>query len=239
MAAGPSATSGGEQLAETTFVAPEGVYSMVEEHRPINYHTNIASSNPALYPTRLTAVLIQFPASKAGGASQGLNYLLSGGKEKEKKDKDRGKDKDKDGKPKKPSYDDSLSSSENLNVEEGKDSGPQSVADAPPSPRHESENGVPVVPSLPAFAATPFTAGPPLSGKKKSVSRPKHNIRTTSSSFVTRLQSMEGLNKVLSSKQGDVSFLFYNSAKSLYWTEVGNKSKVGWLDLPRLVVFPC
>ena len=63
-------------------------------------------------------------------------------------------------------------------------------------------------------------------GKKKSVSRPKHNIRTTTSTFVTRLQTAEGLTKILQAKHGDVTFMFYNSAKNFFWTEVGSKTKV-------------
>jgi hypothetical protein len=51
-------------------------------------------------------------------------------------------------------------------------------------------------------------------------------MRTTSSTFITRLQSIEGLNKTLSSKQGEVTFLFYNTGKAFLWVEVGNKAKV-------------
>jgi hypothetical protein len=192
---------------------------MVEEHKPPPYHLQLTSANPSLYPTRLTTFLVNFPGPKGGSASQGFNYLLGGGKEKEKKDKDKERSKDKARK------DESVSSSDNL-AEEGREGGSQSVTDAPPSPRQEPEGSASNPPSLPSFAPTPFTPGPPgLQGKKKSVSRPKHNIRTTSSSFVTRLQSIEGLSKLLASKQGETTFLFYNCAKSLYWTEVGNKSK--------------
>jgi len=62
--------------------------------------------------------------------------------------------------------------------------------------------------------------------KRKTVSRPKHSIRTTSSSFVTRLQTAEGLTRTLANKQGDVTFMFYNALKSFFWTEVGVKAKV-------------
>ena len=64
------------------------------------------------------------------------------------------------------------------------------------------------------------------SAKRKTVSRPKHSIRTTSSSFVTRLQTAEGLTRTLGNKQGDVTFMFYNALKSFFWTEVGVKAKV-------------
>ena len=68
--------------------------------------------------------------------------------------------------------------------------------------------------------------GPSQVGKKKSIARPKHNMRTTSSTFITRLQNVDNLSRNLSSKQGETTFLFYNSSKSFIWTEAGNKAKV-------------
>ena len=61
----------------------------------------------------------------------------------------------------------------------------------------------------------------------------KNNIRTTTSSFVTRIQCIENLNRVIHNKQGDVSYLFYNFAKNFFFTEVGVKAKVSW-PLPLL-----
>ncbi|KAF9014002.1 WD40-repeat-containing domain protein [Cyathus striatus] len=49
-------------------------------------------------------------------------------------------------------------------------------------------------------------------------------MRTTSSTFITRIQNSEGI-KVLQNKPGDVSFLFYNTAKTFCWIEAGSKSK--------------
>jgi len=63
------------------------------------------------------------------------------------------------------------------------------------------------------------------STKKKSISRPKQNMRTTTSTFVTRLQSIDGLSRYLQSKQTDVTFLFYNCAKNFFWAELGSKTK--------------
>lgn len=40
------------------------------------------------------------------------------------------------------------------------------------------------------------------------------------------MQSVEGLNKILASKQGEVTFMFYNSGKTFLWYEVGMKAKV-------------
>ena len=63
----------------------------------------------------------------------------------------------------------------------------------------------------------------------------KNNIRTTTSSFVTRMQCIENLNKIIHNKQGDVSYLFYNYAKNFFWTEVGVKAKVNCFE-PCLTV---
>jgi hypothetical protein len=53
-------------------------------------------------------------------------------------------------------------------------------------------------------------------------------MRTTSSTFIARarVQAMEGLARTIQSKQGDVTYLFYNSSKNLYWVEAGVKAKV-------------
>lgn len=61
---------------------------------------------------------------------------------------------------------------------------------------------------------------------KKNASRPKHNIRTTSSTFVSRIQHAEGHAKALAAKQGEVTFLFYNTSKNFVWMESGSKAKV-------------
>ena len=37
---------------------------------------------------------------------------------------------------------------------------------------------------------------------------------------------MEGLAKALQAKQGEVTYLFYNSAKIVYWVEAGVHHKV-------------
>jgi hypothetical protein len=37
---------------------------------------------------------------------------------------------------------------------------------------------------------------------------------------------MEGLAKALQVKQGEVTYLFYNSAKNVYWIEAGVQAKV-------------
>ena len=50
-------------------------------------------------------------------------------------------------------------------------------------------------------------SGPGGAAKKKAAARPKHNIRTTSSTFVSRVQTAEGLAKTLQSKQGDVGLV--------------------------------
>ncbi|KAF8349185.1 WD40-repeat-containing domain protein [Amanita rubescens] len=61
--------------------------------------------------------------------------------------------------------------------------------------------------------------------KKRSTARPRHNIKTSSSTFITRIQTAEGLSRTLQSKQGDATFIFYNLAKCFIWVEAGTKSK--------------
>lgn len=183
-----------------SLVAPEGVYSMTEEQKPPPPHANLPSTQQ-VYPTRLSTVIVNFPLPKA--STPGFTALLGGAikpKEPEKRDK-KATNNNNNG------YDDSLSSS---------DQGDEISDPADP------DNVAPL--QTPTSLFSPGLPDP--LGKKKSTRRPKHNIRTTSSSFVTRLQSMENLNRHLSSKTGEVTFMFYNAAKSFFWTEVGSKLKV-------------
>jgi hypothetical protein len=164
------------------------------------------------------------------GSSQGLSALLGGNKDRDRKEKERGKgrgeekEREKEREKRGP-YEESVSSSEP--EDPGADATKDHGAAGPPS---ESDAALmsPVPPTPPILPTSLFSpSGAATTNRKKSVRRPKHNIRTTSSSFVTRLQSAEGLNKILAAKQGDVTFLFYNAMKSFYWTEIGLKAKVG------------
>jgi hypothetical protein len=184
---------------ESTFVAPEGVYSVTEEHKPAGAQAHIVTV-PSLFPTRLSSVVVRFTGTKQGGAP-GFAQLLSGNKEfrKEKGPKER---------------DDGVSLSSSDTPDEG---------EQPSAPAQDSAPTSPTV--LPHEPHTLFSH-PPVAGKKKNVSRPKHNIRTTSSTFITRIQNTESLTKTLQSKHGDCTFLFYNLAKSFLWVEAGSKTKV-------------
>jgi hypothetical protein len=186
---------------ESTFVAPEGVYSVTEELKPSPPHTPSASH---IFPTRLSYVVITFPAPKQTGP--GFAQLLGGNKE-NKKEKDRDKDKDKD---KAQKTEDGVSQSSSETPDEGSADQPALALDT-----------IPNNPSIPHLFSQSLAPG-----KKKSASRPKHNIRTTSSTFITRLQCAEGLTKILQSKHGEMTFLFYNLAKTFFWVETGSKSKV-------------
>ncbi|KDQ07244.1 hypothetical protein BOTBODRAFT_149285 [Botryobasidium botryosum FD-172 SS1] len=209
---------------ESTFVAPEGVYALAEEIRPPSI-AHLPSSAPILFPARLSTVVIRFPPPKQL-ATPGLSSLL-GGKEREKRSK---RDEKGTAKDKRPANDDHSVSS-NENVEEGGATvDPANPDHLPPSNNIHDHDGnlngghppPPPIPPTPLFS--PLSSA--LTGKKKSISRPKHNIRTTSSSFITRIHTIEGMSKLLSSKQGsDVTFLFYNAAKNFYWNELGSKLK--------------
>ena len=173
---------------------------MTEEQKPPPPHANLPSTQQ-IYPTRLSSVIVNFPQPKS--TSAGFTALLGGTikpRDPEKRDK-------KGGGAGNNGYEDSLSSSD-----------PGDEISDPTEPD--------AAPSVQPAPTSIFSPGPDITGKKKSTRRPKHNIRTTSSSFVTRLQSTENLNKNLSSKTGEVTFMFYNAAKSFFWAESGSKSKV-------------
>jgi len=191
---------------ESTFVAPEGVYSVTDEHKPNQAQSIAASAGPHLFAARISTTIIRYPTTKPSGGTQAFAQLLGGSKNEQKKDKAErtGKEKD-DG--------NSLSSSDSPDGSEQPASSSQENANA------NANSSIPHEPHM-LFAAQP------VAGKKKTAARPKHNLKTTSSTFITRLQNAEGMTKTLQSKTGDVTFLFYNVAKSLVWIEAGTKTKV-------------
>lgn len=197
---------------DSAFVAPEGVYSVTEEHKPPIVPALSSTTQP--YPTRLSTVTVHFNHSKHA-SSPGLAQLLGANLNKDsRRDKEREREKDRDKEKQQPD-DRSLSSSDtpddNLTPPDATSPQTTTVQDLIVSQEHHHK----------------LFAHPSVSGKKKaSSSKPKHNMRTTSSTFITRMQSVEGLNKILASKQGEVTFMFYNSGKAFLWYEVGTKAKV-------------
>ncbi|KAG8716208.1 hypothetical protein FRC11_007382 [Ceratobasidium sp. 423] len=175
---------------DSTFVAPEGVYSLTEEYKPPPIHASTAGV-AASFHSRLTTITVKFAPHKAG--SQGLTLLLGGKAVKEKKKEDE---------PGSGESDHELEP----DVEPDMDD---------PSTQQTQQQ---------LFSPTGLKPGP-LTPRKKSMARPKNSIKTTSSSFVTRLHTMEGLSKYLAGKSGDVTFMFYNAGKSFYWMDVSGKLK--------------
>lgn len=163
---------------DSTFVAPEGVYSVTEEYKPAPNHLHPITPAVPAHPTRLSHITVRFPAPKAS-AGPGFAQLLS---------------------TKKPAV--------------PTDTASHTSSDTPDD---EPDHTVPGE-SPPSLFAARKSAG------AKAPPRPKHNMRTTSSTFIARLQSAEGLAKTLAAKHGDTTFLFYNSAKSLLWVDVGGGS---------------
>lgn len=183
---------------------------MTEEHKPTLLGQHTVSAAPVLYPTRLSTVTVKFPLNKSTN-SPGLSQLLGGGKEKDaKKEKTASNGKDKD---------DGQSVSSSDTPDDGNPSPDVSNSAAP-----EATPSTPIIPH--EQHNTLFSHPGAGIGKKKSSARPKHNMRTTSSTFITRLQNADNLSKILQSKQGESTFIFYNSAKSFFWTEAGVKVKV-------------
>lgn len=177
---------------ESTFVAPEGVYSLTEEHKPALAQSTVT---PVLFPTKVSSIVVRAPTPKPqSGGPPGLAQLLGGNKDAKKDKKD-------------DSH--SLSSSDT----------PDEIDQLPSA----QENGNPATPSLPEQQSI-FSSG--AGGRKKQGTRPKHNMRTTSSTFVARIQTGEGWSKTLQSKQGDLTILCYNVAKTFLMVEAGSKAKV-------------
>jgi hypothetical protein len=188
--------------SELTFVAPEGVYSLTEDHKPIPVaHT---APFPVYYPTRLSTITVRFPATKQP-AIQGLGQLLGGGKDFWKE---------------KGLAPTSAAKEDGVSVSSGET--PEDVT----SPDAGGSQDVTTPTSIAMPDQSHGLFGPPAGGKRRALSRPKHNMRTTSSTFITRLQCVEGLAKVLQAKQGEVTHLFYNSVKNFYWVEAGVQAKV-------------
>ena len=203
---------------ESTFVAPEGVYSVTEEHKPTPLAQHTIAAAPILYPTKVSAVTVRFPTAKAAAASPGLSQLLGGGREREVR-KDGGKPAPTtSANAKEPRDPDGLSVSSSDDPDDGS-------PDASSTPAPDTSGSTPAAPH--EQLSSPFSHAPGGGlGKRKAAPRPKHNMRTTSSTFITRLQNADNLSKALQAKQGDTVFMFYNSAKTFVWTEAGTKLKV-------------
>lgn len=179
--------------SDFSFVAPEGVYTVTEEHKP-SVQNLAANAGPIVYPTKVTSVHIHFPATKQGSAPATFAQLLGAAKD-AKRDKNH------------KERDDGVSLSSVDTPDDSTSSTPDNATSSTPAEAHA------------------LFAHPHNSGKKRSDARPRHNIKTSSSTFITRIQTTEGLTKTLQSKQGDATFLFYNLAKSYAWIEAGSKSK--------------
>ncbi|KAG6808504.1 hypothetical protein H0H92_003931 [Tricholoma furcatifolium] len=193
---------------DSTFVAPEGVYTVIDEHKPLSVLSTFGG--PAVYPTKVSSIVVNFPAQKQGTSGAPAFVQLLGGNKDTRKDKDKSnngvgpnKEKERD-----RERDDGVSLSSSDTPDEG------DAQQQPSSQEHASTS---------LFSNS--NSNPPASGKKRQAVRPKNSIRTTSSTFISRIQTAEGLSKTLQSKQGDVTFLFYNLSKSLVWVEAGSKAK--------------
>lgn len=224
---------------DLTFVAPEGVYSNVEDHRPAPYNAHIVY--PVTYPTKLSTVVLHYPLSKPGVANSASlphwQLLGGGGKEKDARNRERdaGREREKEKEREREKEDGySLSSSDRPGSEE--DDLAYSPTLQPQQQQHAHQH-----PQSPSYDASKLFPSPSINmAKKKPASRKTHNIRTTTSTFVTRIQSVENLNKIVQNKQGVVTYMFFNSGKNFYWTELGVKAKASsgsilYVLLPLLI----
>ncbi|KAG9007367.1 hypothetical protein FRB94_014394 [Tulasnella sp. JGI-2019a] len=204
-----------------TFISPEGAYTQLEEHKPPalhSYYSSLSASSPtaAQIATRVSIVTVTFPAVKQP-SSQAFSSLLGGNKS----DKHNAKKvaalegKHQPTLPAVHDKDESESSGDNPNPN------PDDPVDIPP--RNPSPPPAADHPHHPVLFSPTLGAG--LPSKKKST-RSKQNLKTTTSSFVTRYQAMEGFSKHLAAKTGDVNFMFYNSGKSFFMTEMETANKL-------------
>lgn len=195
-----------------TFVSPEGVYTHAEEHRPplpTPIYTNIQNApTSAATATRISTVVVNFPALKPS-SSQPFSALLGGGKG-DKKDKDK-KNNHHPNLPAVPDQEESVSSgdAEDGNPSAAAAAGAATTDVTPTAPEHPPHHPL-------LFSPPNATTG--LHAKKKSV-RAKQNLKTTTSSFVTRYHCIEGLHKHFSAKSGETTFIFYNAGKTFHVTE--------------------
>lgn len=212
-------------MSETppSFVAPEGSYTFLEEHKASTL--SVSGINAAAYPTRISTITIRFHA-KATGSGPGFTALLGGVnlKDARSKDKEKEKEREKEAINKEREGRDSYSSSDNGNEERDPNQEMPAVAgsnqDTAVNSTQGESNGAQFTPP------TLFTPAMPGGRRKSQSARKMQSIRTTNSSFVTRLQSAEGLNKLMANQSGDTTFLFFNASKSFVWTQVGQKLKV-------------
>ena len=72
---------------DSTFVAPEGVYSVTDEHKQTQAQSHAMNIGTHIYPSRVSSAIVRFPAPKQGSAP-GFAQLLGGGSKLEPK-KDR------------------------------------------------------------------------------------------------------------------------------------------------------
>ncbi|KAG1743390.1 WD40 repeat-like protein [Suillus lakei] len=202
--------------SDSAFVAPEGVYSVTEEHKPLQVPTHSSTAAHPIYQTRLSSITVRFPPKHP--ASPGLAQFLGANLTKDlKKDKDKDKDKEREKEKEAVAKERQLPEERSMSSSDT----PEDSFTSPDAATPDLSVPTPAEPQHKLFSHPSISA----SKKKSNISRPKHNMRTTSSTFITRLQSIEGLNKTLAAKQGDVTFLFYNTGKAFLWVEVGTKAK--------------
>lgn len=169
---------------ETTFVAPEGVYTVTEEHKPALFQPHTLGANPQSFSPHVCTLVVRFPPNNSKSTAPGFAQLLGGGRK-----------------------DDAASLSSSDTPEDG-------------TGDRDEPNPVNTTPATPGLFSQPSAVT-----KKKAPSRPKHNIKTTSSTFITRTVMSEGGLKALQAKGTDATFMFYNTGKSFMWVDAGSKAK--------------
>lgn len=170
---------------DATFVAPEGVYSLTDEIKAPISSSPVASQQP----TKLSTITVRYPQQGQKPVTPTVFGTFLGAAKEKTREKESSYELRRE--PDKTS----LSSSDRT---EEDPSNPSNTNSTPPeSALHDRD--APITPTTPANLNPPFSLNNYGSGltRSKSAAKPKHNMRTTSSSFVTRVHTIENLNKYL------------------------------------------
>ncbi|KAG8897152.1 hypothetical protein FRB99_008394 [Tulasnella sp. 403] len=203
-----------------SFVGPEGVYTQTEEHKPTLVSSTLTNTNgpaAAQIATKLGFVTVTFPALKVT-SSQSFTSLLGGGNKGEKKEGKKAQSQQ----PVLPAVqdrDESVSSGEGGAADTGgvgETNAGQAGSDVPPATNPSSTD--------PPHTLL-FSPSLPQNLPKRKSTRNKQNLKTTTSSFVTRYHAIEGLSKWFAAKVGQTTFVFYNAGKSVYFNEAETGAK--------------
>ncbi|CED85508.1 WD40 protein DMR-N9 [Phaffia rhodozyma] len=229
----------------TTFTAPEGAYTLTPTHFPATFFPTLFTSNgPPAIPAKVCTVSVWYPPKKEGGLG-GLLGIGGGGTKEASGDSPTftSAGEDASGGPGGSSTsggekDSFYGSSVSTGVSYKATSTGNTISSAGGF-LGRSITGMTSNHSSSHPSGSLYPNGLSGSGGKEGIAhhglaaysahpRPRSNVRSTSSSFVTRVQTLEGITKLLAerAKGGEeVRWMFWNLGRVWGWVEVGCKAK--------------